>query len=85
MEQNPSSDAEQIHREQEEPTMRLPKVCKENRYYYKNRESILEKRRLTRLAKKGIDITQSEDSIKNALEEKRKKKMELLGVTKDSK
>ena len=59
---------------------KLPKNCKENRYYYKNRQSILEKRRLARLAKKGIDITNESNSQQLSIEERRKKKMDFLGV-----
>lgn len=58
----------------------LPKITKGNRYYYRHREAILEKRRLDRLAKKGIDITKPEAEIKVKLEERRKKKMEHLGL-----
>lgn len=72
MESNPSA---------VEPEQKLPKNSKENRYYYKNREAILEKKRLTRLAKKGNTITSTDDSIeKLSIEERRKKKMEFLGV-----
>jgi hypothetical protein len=64
-----------------ESEQKLPKNCKENRYYYKNREAILEKKRLARLAKKGDSITSTDDSIeKLSIEERRKKKMEFLGV-----
>lgn len=64
----------------EQTEQKLPKNCKENRYYYKHREEILEKRRLARLAKKGVDITKPEEEIKITLEEKRKRKMEFLGL-----
>jgi hypothetical protein len=64
--------------EQNEP--KLPKNCKETRYYYKNRDKILEKQRLARLAKKGIDITKLDGTIQTPLEERRKKKMEFLGL-----
>jgi hypothetical protein len=70
---------------QGESTIKLPKDCKENRYYYKNREQILEKRRLARLAKKGIDITKPEDEIKTTIEQNRKKKMEFLGIVESEK
>lgn len=60
-----------------ESGIKLPKNCKENRYYYRHREEILERRRLARLAKKGVDITSEE--IKS-LENTRKKKMESLGL-----
>lgn len=59
---------------------KLPKNCKENRYYYKHREEILEKRRLARLAKKGVDITNETNPQQLTLEERRKKKMEFLGL-----
>jgi len=65
--------------------MKLPKNCKENRYYYRHREEILERKRLARLAKKGIDVTQSVEELKETLEEKRKKKMEFLGFMSDKK
>ncbi len=61
--------------------VKLPKNCKENRYYYKHREEILERKRQARLAKKGIDITKSE-GIKVSTEERRKQKMEFLGLLK---
>lgn len=58
---------------------KLPKNSKANRYYYKNREAILEKKRLVRLAKKGVDVT-DESTPQLSLEERRKMKMEFLGV-----
>ena len=66
-------------------TVKLPKNCKENRYYYRHREEILERKRLARLAKKGIDVTQPAEELKETLEEKRKKKMEFLGLMSDKK
>jgi hypothetical protein len=63
-----------------EQEQKLPKNCKENRYYYKNREAILEKRRLARLAKKGVDITNESTPQQLSIEERRKKKMEFLGL-----
>jgi len=63
--------------------IKVPKNCKENRYYYRHREKILEKQRLARLAKKGVDITKCE--IETPMEERRKKKMEFLGLLDDSK
>jgi len=65
-------------------SIKLPKNCKENRYYYKHRDEILEKRRLARLAKKGIDITKPVDGIQETAEEKRKKKMKFLGLEKET-
>lgn len=59
---------------------KLPKNTKANRWYYRHRDEILEKRRLERLAKKGVDITKPEAEIKLTLEERRKKKMEHLGL-----
>jgi hypothetical protein len=64
----------------EETGIKLPKNCKENRYYYRHREEILEKRRLTRLAKKGIDVTVLDAGCVKTVEDKRKKKMEFLGL-----
>jgi hypothetical protein len=71
MESNPSTS---------EPEQKLPKNSKANRYYYKNREAILEKKRLTRLAKKGVDITNETNTPQLTLEERRRMKMEFLGV-----
>lgn len=62
-------------------TTKLPKKSKETKYYYKHREEILEKKRLARLAKKGVDITNTSTEAKLTLEERRKKKMEFLGLT----
>lgn len=59
---------------------KLPKNSKANRYYYRHREEVLEKQRLARLAKKGIDITKLNGTIHTPLEERRKKKMEFLGL-----
>ena len=64
-----------------ESDVKLPKNCKENRYYYKHREEILERKRLARLAKKGVDITKPED-VNGLIEEKRKQKMAFLGLLK---
>lgn len=63
---------------------KLPKNTKATRYYYKNREKVLERQRLARLAKKGVDITKLEDTH-TPLEERRKKKMEFLGLVKTEK
>jgi hypothetical protein len=73
---------EPITRQAEEQviTPKLPKNTKENRYYYRNREKILERQKLARLAKKGIDITKTDGCIVTPLEERRKKKMEFLGL-----
>ena len=59
---------------------KLPKNSKANRYYYRHREEVLERQRLARLAKKGIDITKLDGMIQTPLEERRKKKMEFLGL-----
>ncbi len=59
---------------------KYPKNTKANRWYYRHREEILEKRRLERLAKKGIDITKPIEEIKLILDDERKKKMEILGL-----
>ena len=59
---------------------KLPKNTKANRYYYKHREEILEKQRLARLSKKGVDIASETPQL--TLEERRKKKMEFLGLLK---
>lgn len=67
---------------QSEPEQKLPKNTKANRYYYKNRDAILEKKRLTRLAKKGVDITSESSTPQLSLEERRRMKMEFLGVLK---
>jgi transaldolase len=53
---------------------------KGNRYYYKHREEILEKRRRERLAKKGVDVTTLERDVTAAKDEIRKKKLEILGL-----
>jgi hypothetical protein len=60
--------------------IKYPKNNKVSRYYYRHREEILEKKRLARLAKKGIDITKPDSEIKESIEERRKKKMAFLGI-----
>jgi len=57
------------------------KITKGNRYYYRHREEILEKQRIARLKKKGVDITKLGTEQQTPLEERRKKKMELLGLS----
>jgi hypothetical protein len=69
--------------QKEEPE--LVKITKSNRYYYKHREEILEKKRIARLAKKGLDVDTSKEEERMSSEEKRKKKMELLGLINSSK
>ena len=64
---------------------KLPKNCKENRYYYRHREEILERQRLARLAKKGVDITKLDGTKQTSLEERRKNKMEFLGLLESQK
>ena len=64
--------------QKEEPE--LLKITKSNRYYYKHREEILEKKRIARLAKKGVVVDISKEKEYMSLEEKRKKKMELFLV-----
>ena len=80
MSADPSVELKQEEKETETEE-KLPKNCKENRYYYRHREEILERQRLARLAKKGIDITKLGTEVQTPLEERRKKKMEHLGLT----
>jgi hypothetical protein len=58
-------------------SIQLPKNNKVNRYYYRNREVILEKKRLARLAKKGVDISVVSSNTLSA-EERRQRIMEHL-------
>lgn len=74
---------EEQEEKKEENSVKLPQNCKERRYYYRHREAILEKQKLARLAKKGVDITKIE--TETPLEERRRKKMEFLGLLEDSK
>lgn len=67
---------------EQEMAVKLPKKNKGTVYYYRHREEILEKQRLARLAKKGVDITKIDSNIQTPLEERRKKKMEFLGLLK---
>ena len=70
----------------EQTEQKLPKNCKANRQYYKNRVAILEKKRLARLEKKGIDITNEINTTQQlSLEERRRMKMEFLGVVEPKK
>ena len=64
----------------QETEQKLPKNCKENRYYYRHREEILEKRRIARLAKKNGETPNVTTVTELPLEERRKKKMEFLGL-----
>ena len=63
---------------------KLPKNCKENRYYYKHREEILEKRRQKRLEMKRTEVT-NETLTQLPLEDRRRKKMEFLGLIESQK
>ena len=57
--------------------IKLPKNCKENRYYYKHREEILEKRRLARLADPEYQAKQkAREEEKKRGEEDRKRREE---------
>jgi hypothetical protein len=58
--------------ESEQTEQKLPKNCKENRYYYRNREQILEKKRLKRLEDPEYQAKQL------AKEEAKKKKEETM-------
>jgi len=55
------------------------KNLKSNRYYYRHREEILEKKRLQRLRKNTTEDAQLTAQL--PLEERRKKKMEMLGLS----
>ena len=88
--------AQETHVTQEmqgESTIKLPKNCKETRYYYRNREQILEKRRQKKLedpdyqaklqAKEEAKKAREEERVakkKEIAREKAKKKAELLGI-----
>ena len=76
MSSDPSAELKQ------EEGVKLPKNTTANRYYYKHREEILEKQRLARLSKKSVDITKPDEQHppQLSLEERRKKKMEFLGL-----
>jgi len=73
-------DATVTSAEEGKTEQKLPKNCKANRYYYRHREEVLERQRLARLAKKGVDITNINGTVHTPLEERRKKKMEFLGL-----
>jgi hypothetical protein len=64
----------------DESAPKLINNTKGNRYYYKHREKILEKRRRDRLAKKGVDITKIERETNVLKEELIKKKLQILGL-----
>jgi hypothetical protein len=57
--------------------LRLYNKAIAQKLYYKNHEVILERRRLQRLAKKGVDITVDKGL---SLQERKKKKMIELGL-----
>jgi hypothetical protein len=62
----------------DESTIKAPKNCKENRYYYRHREELLEKRRLKRLQDPEYQAKQKakEEAKQKAKEEALKKKEE---------
>jgi hypothetical protein len=73
--------------------VKLPKNCKENRYYYKHREEILEKRKQKRMEdpeylakqkekedKKKQKEEENKDKIKEKGRARAKIKAELLGI-----
>ena len=62
--------------------IKMPKNNKANRYYYKNRDLILEKKRIARNEKLVINDSTVQQM---PLEERRKKKMELLGLLEPAK
>ena len=77
----------------EEEIRKLPKNCKENRYYYRHREDILEKKRIERqetpeyqakqIAKEEAKRVKEEAKLMEKQErsrERARKKAELLGV-----
>ncbi len=61
--------------------LHMPKNTKGNRYYYRHREEILEKRKQQRLEQKGISV---KDNIILTQYELRKKKLEFLGLLEKS-
>ena len=68
---DPSAELKKEEKEAETEE-KLPKNCKENRYYYRHREEILEKRRLARLEDPEYQAK------KKAKEETKKLKEELI-------
>lgn len=78
----------------QETDQKLPKNCKETRYYYRNRDRILEKRRQKRLEDPEYQAKQKQkEDAKKAkeeeklikLKEKLKAKEEALKVTEEEK
>jgi hypothetical protein len=63
----------------EQTSVKLPKNCKENRYYYRHREEILEKQRQKRLEDPEYQAKQKarEEAKRVKEEEKRQKNKEL--------
>jgi hypothetical protein len=62
---------------------KLPKNCKENRYYYRHREEILEKKRQKRLEDPEYQAKQkAKEDAKRAKEEAKKLKMKELAKEK---
>jgi hypothetical protein len=60
--------------------IKLPKNSKENRYYYRHREEILEKRRQKKLEDPEYQAKQKEKEEKKRLKEEEKKKENKLKV-----
>ncbi len=78
----------------DETAPKLPKNSKENRYYYRNREAILERKKLKRLEdpefqalqmekeeKKRIKEEERQQKMKEKSSEKARKKAELLDLS----
>jgi hypothetical protein len=62
---------------------KLPKNCKENRYYYRNREQILERKRQKRLEDPEYQAKQkAKEDAKKAKEEEKKQKMKEIAKEK---
>lgn len=67
---------EQQQEPSESETMKLPKNCKENRYYYRHREEILERKRQKRLEDPEYQAKQkAKEEAKKAKEEEKLKKL----------
>jgi hypothetical protein len=77
-----SEDATEIKMEQPTPVtddgIKLPKNSKENRYYYRHREELLEKRRIKRLEDPEYQakLKEREERKKQKEEEKKKQREE---------
>jgi hypothetical protein len=66
-----------------EQELKVPKNSKENRYYYKNREAILEKQRQKRLEDPEYQAKQkAREEAKKAKEEEKKQKMKEIAKEK---